>query len=184
MSSTRGPKTPPGSPFFKSAFKGSRVAIVSSRYHPAISQGLLQGATDTLQMAGLSLKKVVTLEVPGAFEIPAAVARVLAGDAVDGIITLGCVIRGQTKHHYYISMAVTQALMNLTTRSRIPIVFGVLTPDTLAQARARSLGQPKHNKGREAAWALLEMMALYGKLKKVFPMSKARGRSGLWPMYA
>jgi len=101
--------------------------------------------------------------VPGAYEIPQAAGAAAATGRFDAVVCLGCVIRGETPHFDYISSAVAHGLMSAAGEAGVPMAFGVLTVDTLAQAQARA-GAGDDNKGREAAAAAIEMAALYRRL--------------------
>ncbi len=142
-----------------------KICIVRSCFNPDITLGMQKGALQALQAGGVSSGQVTVYEVPGAFEIPALVKIALASKKFHGVLALGAVIRGETQHHYFISHAVTQALMDMTLHSAVPLAYGVITPENDRQAQARSLGALKNNKGWQAAEALLSQMALYGKLK-------------------
>lgn len=133
-----------------------RVGIVVSEFNIDITESMLAGALETLRAWQVKESNVRVLRVPGSFEIPLGCAKLLASrQKPDALIALGCVIKGETKHDEYISHAVSHALQNLMLAYAVPIGFGVITPNNLAQAKARSEG--KGNKGREAALAALEM---------------------------
>jgi 6,7-dimethyl-8-ribityllumazine synthase len=138
--------------------KGLRFAIVVSRFNPAITHALLSGARDNLIKHGASEKAISLFWVPGAFEIPRLVKALCESKQYDGILPLGCVIRGETPHFEYISREVSRGLMQLSLEYETPLVFGVLTTDTLAQAEARS--GKKSNKGAEVAESLLELIQI------------------------
>ena len=149
-----------------SAPAGTAIAIVRSRFNEQVTGGMLGAAQKTLLAAGVKQNRIDVYEVPGAFEIPALAQHLAKQQVYDGIITLGAVIQGETLHHHYINMTVTQAIMDLSLQLEIPVAFGVITTKNLAQAKARSIGSAKLNKGREAAEAVLEMLGVYGKLSK------------------
>ena len=137
---------------------GLRFAIVVSRFNPAITDALRDGAILALREAAAADVEIVA--VPGAFEIPQA-ARVAAETGrFDAIVCLGCVIRGETPHFEYISSAAAHGIMEASGETGVPMSFGVLTTDTVEQAQARA-GQGADNKGREAAAAAIEMARLY-----------------------
>lgn len=142
---------------------GTRVGIVVSEYYfKEINAHLLKACIETLKTAGIKEKNIDTIEVPGSFELVGGALFLADKGKYDSVITLGCVIKGETDHDKYINHAVAQGLVNLTLEYKIPFVFGLLTPNTFEQARARAGG--KHgNKGVEAANAALQMMALYRK---------------------
>lgn len=119
---------------------------------------MLDGALEILRASGVREKDTRIVRVPGSFEIPHGCRKLLAAKKPDAIIALGCIIKGETDHDRYIASAVAQGIMQLIVESGIPIAFGVLTTNTLAQARARSRGTA--NKGAEAAIAALESALL------------------------
>lgn len=130
------------------------VGIVVSDFNSDVTERLLTGAQTTLRQWGVKEKNIKILHVPGSFEIPFGCTKLLAGKKKpDAIIALGCVIKGETDHDKYISHAVAAGITTLSISYKIPIAFGVITPNSLAQARVRSMG--KHNKGVEAARAAL-----------------------------
>lgn len=133
--------------------------IVVAEWNQEITHALYEGCYDTLVRHGAQPDKIFTAQVPGSFELPAG-ARMLAGAYVpDAVICLGCVIKGETTHNEYINMAVANGLVNLSIASGRPFIFGVLTPNTLEQARDRAGGQ-HGNKGVEAAVTAIRMAAL------------------------
>jgi len=132
------------------------VGIVVSDFNADITSGLLVGALDILEEWGVNEKNIRVIRVPGAFELPLGCRKLLAAKKKpDAVIALGCVIKGETKHDEYISNAVAHAFQDLMLTYGVPVGFGVITPNTLAQAKARSRGAA--NKGREAAIAALQM---------------------------
>jgi len=139
-------------------------AVVVARYNDSITSKLLAGALETLTAAGVSNENVLIAWVPGAWEIPLAAQRFAEKSEVAAVITLGCVIRGETTHDRYINMAVSTSLMQISLDHRKPIAFGVLTVNTLDQAIHRSGGNVG-NKGNEAALAAIEMVRLNLKMK-------------------
>jgi len=132
---------------------GVRVGVVTSRYHHAVTSRLCDGATRAFLDAGGHLDDLVSMEAPGAFELPALSAHLL-DSGVNAVVALGCIITGETPHDQYIAAAVASALANLSVECRRPVAFGVLTCRTLAQAEARAGGE-KGNKGEEAMHAAL-----------------------------
>jgi 6,7-dimethyl-8-ribityllumazine synthase len=129
-----------------------RFAIVASEYNSVILDRLIAGAKRALK----DQKQVSVIRVPGSFEIPLAVKRAALSKKYDGIVALGCVLRGETPHFEYISRAVSDGLQQVALDTGIPVGFGVLTVDTVEQAMDRS-GE-SGNKGFEAAMAALEMI--------------------------
>ncbi len=133
-----------------------RVAVVVSRYNETITRALLEGALRTFRKHKVASAPKDIVWVPGAFEIPLAVQALARSRKYDAVIALGCVLKGETLHNHYISRSVAQALMDIGLETKIPVAFGVLTPNSLKQAKARS-GKGSANKGEEAAEAAIEM---------------------------
>lgn len=131
-----------------------KVGIAVSEFNSDITGSMLSAALETLREWKVPEKATMIMHVPGSFELPLASAKLIKKKA-DVVIALGCVIKGETKHDEYISHAVANGLTQLTLSSGVPIGFGVITPNTLAQAKARSRG--KANKGIEATVAALRM---------------------------
>jgi 6,7-dimethyl-8-ribityllumazine synthase len=147
---------------------GLRFAVIVSRFNDEITRALRRGAEQALAAGGASGAAVEVFDVPGAFELPVA-ARLAASSArFDAIVCLGCVIRGETPHFEYISSAVAHALAEVAVRTAVPVSFGVLTTDTIEQARARASEGPS-NKGWEAAVAAIEMARLVPRLGRGSP---------------
>lgn len=140
-----------------------KIAIVASRYNPGICDALVQGSIETLVAAGYSNESIIVIRVPGAWELPTVVRRVLERGDVIAAIALGCVIKGETTHDEHINRAVSLSLMNMGVESGLPIAFGLLTCNTTEQAIHRSGGNVG-NKGNESAEAILELLRLYQKL--------------------
>jgi 6,7-dimethyl-8-ribityllumazine synthase len=142
---------------------GLRFAVVVSRFNHFITDRLLEGCVDTLARHGADIENSVTIiKVPGAFEIP-AVVRKAAGTPVDAVIGLGAVIRGDTPHFDFIAAEVTKGIAAAAMDSAIPVIYGVITTDTLEQAIERA-GTKAGNKGGEAARSAIEMANLYRQL--------------------
>jgi len=140
--------------------KGIKFGLVVSRFNDFVSQRLLDGALDALERCGADEKDVKVYRVPGSFEIP-AVAKKLAGSGkFDALICLGAVIRGGTPHFEYVSAEVAKGVAAVALESGLPVVFGVITADTLEQAIDRA-GAKSGNKGFEAAMSAIEMANLY-----------------------
>lgn len=137
----------------------ARFSIVVSRWNSEITEGLLNGALAALERQGVADDKIQVLRVPGAFELPLAAQKAANTGRVDGIIALGCVIRGDTPHFEYVCGACTRGLGRVSLDSGLPLGFGLLTCDTLAQAQARAADN-RDNKGEEAALTVLEMLSL------------------------
>ncbi|MBA3565120.1 MAG: 6,7-dimethyl-8-ribityllumazine synthase [Gammaproteobacteria bacterium] len=137
-----------------------RVTIVASRFNPSIVDALIEGAARTLMRLGVRSRHIELVRVPGAFEIPAAVKKVIAARQPDAVIALGAVLRGETPHFEYICASCSQGLAQVALESSAPVAFGVLTVDTVEQAVARS-GEDDANKGSEAAASAIEMVSLF-----------------------
>jgi 6,7-dimethyl-8-ribityllumazine synthase len=144
--------------------RGLRFGIVASRFNDFIVDRLLDAAIGTLSKHGVATGDIEVVRVPGAFELPGACARVLDRGGVDGVVALGCVIRGETQHFEFVAGEATRGLGELSRISDIPVSFGVLTTDTLEQALVRA-GNGSENKGWEAAITALEMANLYRSLR-------------------
>lgn len=138
---------------------GTRVAIAVSRYNAALTGRLLEGAVARLTAAGISTEQIEIAWVPGAFELPLAADRLAATGRFAAAICLGVVIRGETSHDQHINTAVATGIEAVARRHGLPVAFGVLTCETVAQAEARA-GGAVGNKGEEAAAAVLDMVSL------------------------
>lgn len=132
-----------------------RFAIVVSRFNSEVTDGLLQGALQYLEEKQISLDPTDVFQTPGAFEIPLIASRLAKTGRYQGIICLGCVIKGDTAHFEFISLGATLGIIQSMLSTEIPISFGVLTTYTDEQAELRSQNNPQ-NKGREAAAACYE----------------------------
>jgi len=143
--------------------KGVRVALVVSRFNEVITSRLLQAAEDCLGRHGGVPDDRVVVRVPGAWELPQAARIVAKSGKFDALVTLGCIIRGETPHFDHLAAAVTRGLARLAMESEIPVIYGVLTTDTVDQAVARA-GAKMGNKGWEAAMSALEMVGLFRRL--------------------
>lgn len=143
---------------------GARFAIVVSRWNSDVTEGLLRGALRALERHGIPSDTTVVSRVPGAFELPLA-AKVLADSGrFDAVITLGCVIRGDTPHFDYVCSECARGVGEAALSTGIPVAFGVLTTDNLAQALSRSRDD-EENKGEEAALSAMEMASLLQQLR-------------------
>jgi len=152
-----------------------RFAVVVARFNRKITSGLLDGAIDTLTVRGVAEERIDVVWVPGAFELPAVAARLARTGRYAAVICLGAVIKGETSHDEHINRAVSLTLAQLGVDNELPIMFGLLTCDTLEQAIARSGLQAGTrgkdgddsrvgNKGSECAEAALEMVSLMAKI--------------------
>jgi 6,7-dimethyl-8-ribityllumazine synthase len=144
---------------------GMRVAIAASRFNEAIVGRLVDGAIDGLRRHGVSADAIDVAWAPGAFELPLVAARLAGSGSYDAIITLGAVIRGATSHYDLVAGQCAAGVQRAQLDSGVPIVFGVLTTDTIEQAVERS-GTKAGNKGFEAAAAAIEMANLLSRLPK------------------
>ncbi len=162
---------------------GLRFGIVVSRFNSFITERLLAGALDALDRAGTKDKQIDVVRVPGSFEIPIAVKKLGSSKKYDAVIAIGCILQGETSHFEYISMEVARGVQLAQMDTGVPMVFCVLTCDTLEQAIDRA-GLKSGNKGFEAGLTALEMANLSRKLAQANPATKekpatARGtRSG------
>lgn len=143
----------------------TRIGIVVAQWNEEITDALFEGCRQTLLKAGLKKKNVTRVEVPGAFELPSASKLLVETKKMDAVICLGCVVQGETRHFDFICEAVAKGIMDLNLRYNIPFIFGVLTTDTMEQARDRAGGK-YGNKGIESAVAAVKMIALKKKLVK------------------
>jgi 6,7-dimethyl-8-ribityllumazine synthase len=148
------------------AAKGKRFAIVVSRFNDFITDKLVGGAIDALLRSGAADKDIDVVKVPGAFEIPLVARKLAARSKHDAVICLGAVIRGATPHFDYVSAEVSKGVAAAGMETGMPIIFGVLTTDTLEQAIERA-GSKSGNKGWDAAIAAVEMANLMGALDKL-----------------
>jgi 6,7-dimethyl-8-ribityllumazine synthase len=144
--------------------KGLRIAIVAARFNHFVVDKLLAGAVETLTQAGISGQDLDIVRVPGAFEIPLAARKLSQSRNYDAIVTLGAVIRGGTPHFDYVAGECARGVSEAARDSGVPVIFGVLTCDTLEQATERS-GGAHGNKGADAALAAIEMADLLRKLE-------------------
>jgi 6,7-dimethyl-8-ribityllumazine synthase len=138
--------------------------IVVSRFNPKITQRLLAGALATFEKEGVTPGNIEVVEVPGAFEIPGVAAKMAQCGCYHAVVCLGAVIRGDTPHFDYLCTEVTRGIGQVALAFSLPVIFGVLTTETVKQAMTRSGG--KMNKGADAALAAIEMAHLYQGLNK------------------
>jgi len=139
--------------------EGLRFAIVVARFNEFITGKLLEGAEDALSRHGVDMAQVDIAWVPGAFEIPLVAKRLATTGRYDAVICLGAVIRGATPHFNYVAAEVSKGIANTSLQTGVPILFGVLTTDTIEQAIERA-GTKAGNKGFDAAEAAIEMASL------------------------
>jgi len=155
---------------------GFRFAIVVARWNDFLTAKLTEGALDALERLGAMEDSVEIFKVPGAFEIPLTALRVAQGGNFDAVICIGVVIRGETPHFDYVAGEAAKGVTNAALQTGVPVLFGVVTTNTLEQAINRA-GVKAGNKGFEAAMSAVELVNLYktmdggeaGKKEKVFP---------------
>ncbi len=143
--------------------KDQKFAIIVSRFNEFISSRLLSAALDALQRHGCKPANVKVIWVPGAWELPLTAKRVAAAGGVDAVICLGCVIRGETPHFDYVAGEAAKGIAQVALETGLPVVFGVLTADSLDQAIHRA-GAKSGNKGADAAMTAIEMANLFGRI--------------------
>jgi len=145
--------------------QGLKFGIIVGRFNEFIGGKLLSGALDALNRHGVEQENIEVAWVPGAFEIPLIAKKMASSNKYDGVICLGAVIRGSTPHFDYVSSEVTKGVAHVSLESGIPVIFGVLTTDTIEQAIERA-GTKAGNKGFEAAVTAIEMANLIVELNK------------------
>jgi 6,7-dimethyl-8-ribityllumazine synthase len=138
-------------------------ALVVSRFNGLVSQRLLEGALDCLRRHGADDRRLTVVRCPGAFEIPQVALRLAATKSFNAIICLGCVIRGETPHFDYVASEAAKGIAQVAMQTGVPVAFGVLTTDSLAQALERA-GAKSGNKGWDAALTALELADLHQQL--------------------
>lgn len=141
----------------KAKLKARKIAIIKARFNQAITSSLEKGAIEALAESGIQKKNIEIVEVPGSFEIPLAAKRLALKKSYSGIVAIGAIIKGETAHFDYIAKATADGILKIMLEYNIPISFGVITTYNLAQAKKRS-NNDEHNKGREAALALIEIL--------------------------
>jgi len=139
--------------------KGKKIGIVISRFNESISKNLLTGAVDCLSRHGVPEDSIEVYWTPGSFEIPNVLANLVKKSKYSGLIALGVIIRGETPHFEYIASEVSKGIASISIDTGIPIGFGVITADTVEQAKDRA-GSKSGNKGWDAALSVLEMTDL------------------------
>jgi 6,7-dimethyl-8-ribityllumazine synthase len=144
--------------------EGLRVAIVASRFNEFITGKLIDGAADALKRHGVSDNNIDLIWSPGAFEIPFLAQTAALSKRYDAVITLGAVIRGSTPHFDYVSNEVSKGVASVGLAAGIPVIFGVLTTDTIEQAIERA-GTKAGNKGFDAAMAAIETVNVMRQIK-------------------
>jgi len=139
---------------------GLRLGVVCARWNPTVTDAMLAAALDTLRRRGARAGDVAVARVPGAFEVPAGARALIEGGKRHAVVALAAIVRGETTHHEVLGHAVASALATLSIESGVPIGFGILTCDTMEQARQRG------DKGVEAAEAAIEMANLRRRLRR------------------
>lgn len=158
--------------------EGFRFAIVTSRWNDFLTSRLVEGALDALERLGADEKSIEIFKVPGSFELPLTALKVADSGRFDAVIGIGTVIRGETPHFEYVAGEAAKGLAQASMQTGVPVLFGVVTADTLEQAINRT-GVKAGNKGFEAAMSAVEIVNLYKELdggkrqpknkEKVFP---------------
>ena len=165
-------KLQPGSINGELTASGLRFGIVTSRFNSFITERLLSAALDALERAGAANESVDVVHVPGAFELPLAAKKLAATGRYNALIAIGCILRGETAHYDYVCSETSRGLQLAQMDTGLPIIFCVLTCDTLEQAIDRA-GLKGGNKGFEAGLAAIEMAHLSRKLAAGKPSSAA-----------
>lgn len=142
---------------------GLKVGIAVSRFNDLLSSRLLSGATDALKRHGVAAEDIDVAWVPGGFELPLVATRLAASDRYDAVIALGVIIRGGTPHFDYVAAEVAKGVAQASLATEVPVLFGVITADTIEQAVERA-GTKSGNKGWDAALAAIEMSRLMDSL--------------------
>ena len=144
--------------------KGKKFVIAASRFNDFITKQLIDGCLDTLIRHGADKEKIELVYVPGAFEIPLIAQKLARSKGFDAVICLGAVIRGSTPHFDYVASEVSKGVAQVSLDTGIPVIFGVITADTIEQAIERA-GTKDGNKGKDAAISAIEMANLIQQIK-------------------
>jgi 6,7-dimethyl-8-ribityllumazine synthase len=145
--------------------EGLRFAIVASRFNELITRRLLGGALDTLKRHGADEEKIDVAWVPGGFELPLVAGKLAESGRYDAVICIGAIIRGATPHFEYVAAEASKGIAQVALRTGMPVIYGVLTADTIEQAIERA-GTKAGNRGADAALAAIEMANLLRELPK------------------
>ena len=145
------------------AKKNTKVAVIAARFNEFIVSKLVSGAIDGLTRHGVDEKNIDTVWVPGAFEIPVIAKKVAKSGKYDAVICLGTVIRGETSHYDYVCAEVSKGIAQVSLECELPVMFGILTTDTIEQAVVRA-GTKAGNKGYDCALGAIEMINLMNNL--------------------
>ncbi|MDD5155497.1 MAG: 6,7-dimethyl-8-ribityllumazine synthase [Candidatus Omnitrophica bacterium] len=144
--------------------KGKKFSIIASRFNDFITKELVSGCIDALVRHGVAENDITIAWAPGAFEIPTVALRMAKSKSTDAVICLGTVIRGATPHFDYIASEVAKGVSKVSLDSGLPVIFGIITADTIEQAIERA-GTKDGNKGKDAAISAIEMVNLLDQLK-------------------
>lgn len=144
--------------------KGKKIGIVVAKFNELVTRKLLDGAKQGLEQLGVEANNIIVYWVPGAFEIPRVVKLLSNSGKVDGIISLGTIIRGETSHYDYVCNEVSSGISQVSLNNKVPVMFGILTADSMNQALDRAGGK-SGNKGIECASGVIEMINLENELK-------------------
>lgn len=148
-----------------------RFAIVASRFNTVVVERLLAGAVETFRKHGVAQDRLDIVWVPGSFEMPVTAKRLAASERYRAVVCLGCILRGETDHYEHVATQAASGIMQASLATGVPIIFGVLTCDTLEQALHRAGGKAG-NKGSDAACAALEMADLFSLLNNLVASEK------------
>ncbi len=138
--------------------KKLKIAVVVSKFNQDITEKMLEGALKILKKNAVPQKNIRIIWVPGSFEIPLACQWLAKNRKYDALVALGCVIKGETDHYYYVAGESSRGIMQVSLENSLPIGFGIITTNNLSQAKKRSQGRT--NKGEEATEAALEMLKI------------------------
>lgn len=144
--------------------EGLRFGVVVSRFNEFVTRDMLEGALNELRRFGVSDAALKVIWVPGAYEVPFACQTLCQSKELDGLIAIGCIIRGETSHYEHMAQSVCDGIQKVALEQNIPIGFGVITVENMAQAVDRAGGK-QGNKGRDAARSVIEMIQLVRELK-------------------
>ena len=144
--------------------RGKKIGLVISEWNSEITEGLKLGALNVLELSGVNTSDIFVEYVPGTFELPLGAQFLLKSKEVDAVITIGCVVRGETAHFDYVCQGATQGIQEISLKFNKPVMFCVLTDDNIQQSKDRSGGK-YGNKGIEAAVGALKMLHLNDRLK-------------------
>jgi len=144
--------------------KGKKFAIIASRFNDFVTKELVSGSSDTLLRHGAAENDLTLVWVPGAFEIPVVAQKIAESKSYDAVICLGTVIRGATAHFDYIASEVSKGVAKVSQDTGVPVIFGIITADTIEQAIERA-GTKSGNKGKDAALSAIEMANLIEQVK-------------------